>query len=667
MSKKNGERQLTETSEFAEEFAEEKKEYWIHLVVVFGSTIVVSMVLDWLADGIPLGFVVPILNEPATVSMLIYHVAVFGGGAYVGYIGLRELIVERQFSVEFLMAVAAIVAALLDYLFEGATVLFLYSLAEYFEDYIEDRARRTVQKLSAYMPEEARVLEEDREKVINIKEIEPGATILIRPGERIPLDGTVAEGFSHVDQSVVTGESVPVLKKKGDTVYAGTLNGSSVLRVTVAKTAGETLVSRIVKLVMQSRKRKATMEKLVDRFARIYVPVVVAAAVFTALFMPSLTGGASKTWIYRSLILLVISCPSAFIISVPATIFTAITVAARRGVIIKGGIYVEKLAGIKSVVFDKTGTLTLGRLEVNHVELPAEGREQTLCYAAALEQYSNHPVAEAITRKASEDGLRFDHLKVDDIREIPGKGMTGTIDGMSLAIGNRELVKSCAPVTVIEADEISNSDMHTKVFVCVDGSLLGTICFSDRVRSDAIQAVRELRGHGIHTVMLTGDRREIAEDVAQRLGIDEVYAELLPEDKLTIVERLRSEYGPVAMVGDGINDAPALAISDVGIAMGGRGVDVALESADVVLVRDELARILYVHELGTMTVKVAKENIAMSLAAKFVLGALGFLGMIPLWFAVASGDDGLTMFTLLNTLRLTKVRTTSKRIASPSP
>ena len=317
--------------------------------------------LDLLAEGVPLGFTIPILNLNATVSTLIYHITVFAAAAYIGYVGLRELIVEKRFSVEFLMAVAALGAVYLQFLFEAATVLLLYCVAEYFEGYIQERARKTVEKLSKFMPDKARVVEEGAERSVNVTEVTVGMTVLVKPSERIPVDGTVVEGFSNVDQALVTGESVPVLKTVNDCVFAGTLSTSGVLKITVTKKADETLVSRIVKLVTESGKRKASIEKLVDRFAKIYVPIVIALAVFTATVLPQVLGGTFQTWLYRSLILLVVSCPSAFIISVPATIFIAITIAARRGVIIKGGIFVEKLSRVKTVVFDKTGTLTLGK------------------------------------------------------------------------------------------------------------------------------------------------------------------------------------------------------------------------------------------------------------------------------------------------------------------
>jgi len=641
-----------------EEFEErESRRVWILLALFLGVAMVAGGLLDLSAKGVPLGFTIPLLNEPATISSIILHISIIAAGVYIGFFGLKELIIEKRFSVEFLMAVAGFGALYLDFLFEAATVLFLYSLAEYFENYIEDRARRTVEKLSAFMPDQARVIVDDSEKSLSIKDIQPGTIILVKPGERIPLDGTIIEGFSQVDQALVTGESLPIARKPNDCVYAGTLNTSGVLKIVVTKKVEETLVSRIVRLVTESKKRKASIEKLIDRFAKVYVPIVIALALFTATLMPRIAGGAFQTWLYRSLILLVVSCPSAFIVSVPATIFTAITVAARKGVIVKGGIYIEKLAKVRSVIFDKTGTLTLGKPTVHEIRgLENEkSYEHTLTYAAALDQFSNHPVAQAIVKKASEKHLDFSRLRVTDVKEVPGKGIVGYVEGNHVAVGNMELMEeygcNCEQIM-----GLSENDKHTAVCVSIERAGAASVCFMDDVRIDAISAVNTLKKVGIKTTILTGDKPEIASEIAETLEVDEVHSELFPEDKLRIVEQMKNKQGLVAMVGDGVNDAPALAASDVGIAMGGAGVDVALESADVVLVRDELSKIPYLIKLSDKTVKVAKQNIAASLGVKLLLGALGLMGLTPLWFTVASGDDGVTMLLLLNTLRLGRVK-----------
>jgi Cd2+/Zn2+-exporting ATPase len=626
---------------------------WVLLALALGLTVVVASSLDLLFHGIPLSFVMPLLNGPATVSMMIYYASVIAAAAYVGVLGLEKLVVERRFSVEFLMSIAALGAAYLGFLFEAATVLFLYAWAEYFEGYIQDRARKTVEKLSQFIPDKVTIFADGSEKTIDVKEAQPGMTMIVKPAQRIPLDGTVIEGSSSVDQSLVTGESMPVAKNAGDCVYAGTLNSSGVLRAVVSESVEGTLVSRIVRLVAESRKRRASIERLVDRFARFYVPTVIGMAAFTAVAMPKLTGTPFEVWFYRSLALLVVSCPSAFIVSVPATIFTAVTVAARRGILIKGGIHVETMAKVKSVVFDKTGTLTRGKPTVHEINSFEESDQQALRYAAALEQFSNHPLARTVVEKAKEQNLDYGNLQVNDVEEIPGKGVVGHVDGVHVVVGNMELMKQydcdCEQISRVYEDE-----EHTAVCVSMNGSTVASFCVIDDVRADAVEAVRDLEKAGVRTVMLTGDKRQMADAVGEKLGIHEVHAELLPEDKLRILNQTKAKYGVVAMVGDGVNDAPALAASDVGIAMGGSGVDVALESADIVLVKDELTQVPYTVRLSEKTVRIAKQNIAASIAVKIVLGALGLFGLIPLWFTVVSGDDGLTMLMLLNTLRLTR-------------
>jgi Cd2+/Zn2+-exporting ATPase len=589
----------------------------------------------------------------ATLAKLLYQVVVVSIALYIGYAGLKELLVKRRFSVEFLMSVAALGAAYLGFHFEAATVLLLYSLAEYFEHYIEDRARRTVERLSTYMPENANVLEKGLEKKVDVKQVRAGDCVLVRPGERIPLDGMVKIGTSSVDQSLVTGESTPLCKGEGDPVFAGTLNTDGLLTIRVAKEADDTLISRIAKLVMESRKRKASMERLVDRFARFYVPIIVLMAVFVAFGMPYLTGQALHEWVYRSLILLVVSCPSAFVLSVPATFFMAIATAARNGVIIKGGVYVEKMDKVKTVVFDKTGTLTLGQPSVCEVNCSNQANDQkALRYAAALEQYSNHPLAQGFVKRASANGHKVSGLEVKNVKEVPGKGIVGYVEDCRVSVGNAEFMREEG----IDLASPIEDEKHTRVFVSIDRCAPPSFCLADQVRDDAAVAVKTLKDDGIYTVMLTGDKAEIAQEVAKRLAVNETHAGLFPKDKLEIVDRLKVEKGLVAMVGDGINDAPSLAASDVGIAMGSGGVDVALESADIVLVENELSRIPYLRRLSRLSTKIAKQNITVSLGVKILLGTLGFLGIVPLWFAVAAGDDGVTMLLLLNTLRIPRLR-----------
>jgi Cd2+/Zn2+-exporting ATPase len=624
-------------------------------------TIIIAGISDYFFSGIPLGLHFPLLNMDVTVSLILYYASVLTAAIYIGIAGLKELFIEKHFSVEFLMAVAGLGALYLSYWFEAAMVLLLYCIAEYFEGYIQNRARKTIEKLSKFMPETAHVIvDENQIKDTPLTSVMPNSLLLVRPGERIPLDGLIVEGFSHVDQALVTGESIPVPKKTKDTVYAGTLNQTGVIKINVTKKSNETLLAHIIQLVVESGKRKASIERLINRFAKFYVPMVIGLAIFTATGLPLIIGGSFNIWLYRALILLVVSCPSAFIISVPATLFIAITIAAKKGIIIKGGIFVEKLSQIKRVIFDKTGTLTLGRPTVHKIHKidNSTALEDPIAYAAALDQYSNHPIAQAITRKALEHGIDLTQFKVENIIEVPGKGIVGQVNGKYVAVGNSELMQefNCDCTEIFAT--IDTDDVHTSVCVSVDKFGLALIYITDEIRKDAIHTVWSLKKENVKTTILTGDKKEIAQETAQILGIDKVYAELFPEDKLRFVQQFkREDTGLVAMIGDGVNDAPALIASDVGIAMGVKGVDVALESADVVLINDELSQLPYLIKLSQKTMSVAKQNIAASIAIKFVLGGLGLIGLIPLWFTVAAGDDGVTLLLLLNTLRLEQVKT----------
>lgn len=627
---------------------------WLLLAAIIGLSIAVSAILDRLLGGTPLELPHP-LGGVGTVSRLIYHLSIISIGVYVGYLGLRELLIEGRFSVELLMSSASLGALYLGHLLEASMVLLLYSISEYLEGFIEYRARRTVEDLSIQMPEEVSVLIDGAERRMSLLQVEPGMTLLVRVGERIPLDGEVVEGASFIDQSLVTGESTPVLKGVGDEVYAGTLNTSGVLKVSARRRAEDSLISRIGRLIEESRMRRARIEGVVERFSRFYVPIVLFLALASVTVMPWVTGEPPSTWMYRALTLLVVSCPSAFIISVPASMFTAITMAARRGIIIKGGINLEKMAAVRAVLFDKTGTLTLGRPSVHEARWVGRWGERALAYAAALEQYSNHPVAQAIVRWASERGIEHTGLRVRSPKEIPGRGMIGFVEDSFVAVGNLELMKDYG-CDCGEIEETYKRDGHTAVCISIGGEALASICLMDEEREGAKKTIDILRLMGIKTAMLTGDRSEIARDTADRLGVDELYAELLPEDKLMIVEWMRRRHGMVAMVGDGVNDAPALAASDIGIAMGGSRVDMALDSADIILVKDELIQIPYIFKLSRKTVEIARQNILISIATKITLGILGIMGLIPLWIAVAAGDDGLTLTLILNTLRLTRVK-----------
>ncbi len=623
---------------------------WIFFAVILALSIVSVTVLEGLWGVFKFEYYYPFTSEPIRFPDLIYHLIVTPIGLYLGVAGIKKLYREKRFTTELLMAIASLSALYIDYVFEAATVLLLFSMAEYFEEYIEDRAKKSVESLVKYIPNVARVVKDGKTETVEVDSVTPGQLILVRPGERIPLDGVVVEGISNIDESLVTGESMPVPKKVGDEVYGGTLNLDGVLKIRVTKPPRESLVSKIVELVFQARAKKAETENLVDRFVKYYVPFVILMAVMTALLPPLFLGGEFRTWIYRSLILLVIACPSAFIISVPATFFTSLTLSSRKGAIIKGGKYLEGLGKVDTILLDKTGTLTLGEptLLLDCKESVIEAPD-ALKYAAYLERFSNHPIASAFVKWAKEGGIDFSGIEVRDVRELAGKGIMGYVDGSLVAVGNIELLKE---LRIDGYADASSGDGHTKVYIVLDNKVVARICLADKIREDAKEAIKELKSLGVKTVMLTGDKRYVAESVAKELGVDKVYAELNPLDKLNILRDFKEKSNGVVMVGDGINDAPALAEADVGIAMSDAGVDVTLEAADIVLVKNILTQVPYLIRLGRKTREVAWENIILSLGVKLALGILGILGFIPLWMTVAIGDDGITLMLFGNIMRL---------------
>ncbi|MCR6691357.1 MAG: cation-translocating P-type ATPase [archaeon YNP-LCB-003-016] len=626
--------------------------FWI---IVFASlllTMVLSGVLDLFFGGGPLIYI-PFSSVALPLNQFITCLIIVLVSFYIGLVGLKELLYDRRFSVEFLMAMAAIGALYLGLFLEAVIVLALYSLSEFLEGYIEDKARETVKSISSLIPDKARVIFNGSETYMDVKSVLPGMVILVKPGERVALDGVVVEGGSLIDLSLVTGESNPVSVNSGDRVYAGALNIGGVIKVLVDRGVEETLVSRIVKLVMDARGRKASINRFIDRFSKYYVPLIISFALLVIIVGPRLIGGSLESWIYKSLILIVLSCPSAFIISIPATIFTAITVAAKRGAIVKGGIYVENLSKIRAVLLDKTGTLTYGFPSIHKIRAVNESDDKILMYAASLERFSNHPIAKAIVNGAFARGLDIAKINVRDVKEFPGMGVIGYVEGDEILVGNIDLMKQYSCVCD-NMDSLLLDDDHTSIYVAINRKIKASICFVDEIRSDAVRVVDFLKRLGMKVVLLTGDRGDVAINVAKTVGVDEVYYELLPEDKLDIIMKMKSMYGFVSMVGDGVNDAPALAASDVGIAMGG-SVDLASESADVILVKNSLTLIPYLILLSRKTMAIAKQNIVFTIGVKLTLAILGVIGVIPLWFAVAIGDDGITLLALLNILRIIKV------------
>lgn len=599
---------------------------------------------------------VPVGEIPLVVKTL-YGLSILAGGWYVLPKAWRALYGLRP-DMNLLMTIAVAGAIGIGEWFEAATVTFLFALSLTLESWSIGRARKAVQTLMELTPPVARWKREDgREEVIPAEQMPVGAIFVVRPGERFPLDGRIVRGNSYVNQAPITGESVPVWKCPGDEVFAGTVNGDSALEVQCTKPAPETTLAHIIRMVSEAQARRAPSEKWVDQFARVYTPIVLALAVAVLLFPPLLLHGTWSQWIYRSLVLLVIACPCALVISTPVSIVAAITAAARRGVLIKGGMYVEAPARLRAVAFDKTGTLTEGRLAVVEV-VPLDGHHERelLQWAAALEMRSDHPIARAIVAYAEKQGVA--PAPADDFQLIPGKGAIGRVGGQPYWLGShRYLVERGLETNDVRRrlEAIAQAG-RTVIVIGDDTHVGGLIALADSVRPEAPQALRELRAAGVdHLVLLTGDNRPTADAIARQTGVDEVHAELLPADKVRVVEELVARFGQVAMVGDGVNDAPALARATVGIAMGAIGSDAAIETADIALMSDDLSQLPWLVRRARRTMGIIRQNITFALVVKALFVILTFLGFASLWAAIAA-DMGASLLVIFNALRLLKLR-----------
>ena len=556
-----------------------------------------------------------------------------------------------------LMVVAVVGAVAIGQWLEAATVAFFFALSLTLEAWSVGRARRAVAALMALTPPEARLLHPDgREEVVTPDRVPVGGRFRVRPGDRVPLDGTVVDGAGGVDQSPITGESVPVPKAPGDGVFAGTINGEGSLTVESTKVVTDTTLARITRMVGDAQARRAPSEQWVEAFARSYTPAVMALALAVLLVPPLLFGGGWGEWLYRALVLLVIACPCALVISTPVSVVAALAAAARNGVLIKGGAYVEAPARLKAVAMDKTGTLTLGKPEVVEVvALAGHTEAELLERAAALEGQSSHPLARAILAHAKARGVAVP--PAEDFRILPGKGAAGRVRGTEYWLGSHRYLEDRGQETpeVHARLEALSAAGRAVVVVGNDRHVCGFIALADTVRPEARRAVADLRAAGIeHVVMLTGDNRGTAEAIAKLTGVDEVYAELLPADKVSKVEELVAKYGAVAMVGDGVNDAPAMARATMGLAMGAIGTDAAIETADIALMSDDLAKLPWLVTHSRRTLRVIRQNIGFSLAVKAGFVVLTLSGYSSMWAAVAA-DSGATLLVVFNALRLTKV------------
>ena len=559
----------------------------------------------------------------------------------------------RLLDINVLMLVAAAGAVALGQWAEAASVVFLFALAQTLEARTLERARNAVRALLDLAPTDALIRDAAGDRTVDVDSVAPGMILVVRPGEKIPLDGVVVAGESAVNQAPVTGESLPAEKTPGDEVFAGTINGRGALDVRVTKLRRDTTLARIIHLVEQAQAQRAPVQTFVERFARVYTPAVLLLAAALAVIPPLAFSASWHTWIYRALVLLVVSCPCALVISTPVSVVAALAGAARKGVLIKGGVHLERAARIRCVAFDKTGTLTRGTPQVVEVTpLTSVSARDVIALAASVEHRSHHPIARAIVDHAGASNIRV--RPGDDVRALDGRGAQGQVSGAQVVLGNHRLFEErrlCTPAVHARLDEVSARG-RTPVLVASGGEAIGIIEVADRAREGGKDALEMLRQQGVkHIVILTGDSQSTARRIADELGVDDVRAELLPDDKLRIVEELRRQFGPVAMVGDGVNDAPALASADIGIAMGAAGSAAALETADVALMADELLKIPYALRLSRATLRNIQVNLAISVVLKAAFVVLAAAGMATLWMAILA-DTGASVIVIANALRL---------------
>jgi len=595
-----------------------------------------------------------ILGVPSAVLIPLLSLSILTSGWRIAGKAYQEM-KNLSPGMNFLMTVAAVGAAIIGRWEEAAAVMFLFAFSQLLEFYSMERTRKAIERLMDLSPATATVKRGQSEQQITIEDIRVGERVIIRPGDRIPLDGVVVVGSSSVNQAPITGESIPVDKKPADPVFAGTINDRGTLEIEVRKPYNDTILARIVRLVADAQSERAPVQNAVDRFARYYTPGMLALAALIAVVPPLLTGAAFSEWLYRALVVLVISCPCALVISTPVAIVSGLTNAARHGVLVKGGRYLEAMGTLDAIAFDKTGTLTRGKPTVTDVlpldSLPAA---ELIHLTAAVEARSEHHLAGAIAQKASEERIPAEAVTYEHFEALAGRGVKATINGTTYIAGNHDLIEEygiCSPrvEAILRGFE---SQGKTAIIIGTEDRALGIIAVEDELRDESLAVVRQLRDEGIRkVVMVTGDNEETAKAVARRVGIDEFYAGILPEEKVARVRQLKERYGRVGMVGDGINDAPALATSTVGIAMGKAGTDIALEAADVVLMSDDLVKIPYLMSLSRKTLSIIRQNIIISLVTKTAFLLLGVFGVATLWMAVLA-DDGAAMAVILNGLRM---------------
>lgn len=603
--------------------------------------IIIAAVLFAAGSLLPLG---------PTVEMGVFLVCYAVIGWDIVWKAVTNILHGQVFDENFLMTIATIGALILGEHSEGVAVMLFYQVGEWFQSYAVSKSRKSIASLMDIRPDYANVERNGKLEQVDPDEVNIGDTIVVKPGERVPLDGKIIKGTSALDTSALTGESMPRDVEPGMEVISGCINQTGILTIQTTKKYGESTVAKILDLVENASDKKGKTENFISRFARYYTPIVVFAAIALAILPPLVTGQPFSVWIYRALTFLVISCPCALVISIPLSFFGGIGGASKIGVLVKGSNYLESLAHTEVVVFDKTGTLTKGSFAVSQIRAIDMKEEQLLELAAYAEDYSNHPISQSIQKAY---GKKIDNSRISDVQEIAGHGVRAVIDGKTVLAGNAKLMNG-ENIVYTPSDAIG-----TVIYLACNGKYAGYIVIEDEVKADAPAAIRALKEVGVRkTVMLTGDADAVGKKVAQKLGLDQAYTELLPADKVDRVEAMlkqTSEKGKLVFVGDGINDAPVLARADVGIAMGGLGSDAAIEAADVVLMTDEPSKISAVVRIARKTIRIANENIVFALGVKLLVLILGATGYANMWAAVFA-DVGVSVIAILNAIRAMRVK-----------
>jgi len=595
------------------------------------------------------------------VTTLLFVASMLIGGLSLFKVGLQNLI-HFDFDMKTLMTVAVIGGAIIGEWAEVSLVVILFAISEALERFSMDRARQSIRSLMDIAPKEALVRRNGQEIMIHVDDIAVGDIMIVKPGQKIAMDGVVVSGYSAVNQAAITGESVPVEKTVDDEVFAGTLNEEGLLEVKITKLVEDTTISKIIHLVEEAQGERAPSQAFVDKFAKYYTPIIMIIAALVAIVPPLFFDGSWETWVYQGLAVLVVGCPCALVISTPISIVSAIGNAAKKGVLVKGGVYLEEMGALKAIAFDKTGTLTKGVPAVTDYNVLNKqiNEKELLSIITALEYRSQHPLASAIMKKAEEENITYSDVQVEDFSSITGKGIKGIVNGTTYYIGSPKLFKELLTADFDKDLEQNVTTLQnqgkTAMVVGTDKEMLAIIAVADEVRESSKEIIQKLHQLGIKkTIMLTGDNKGTASAIGGHVGVSDIQAELMPQDKLDYIKQLRSEYGNVAMVGDGVNDAPALAASTVGIAMGGAGTDTALETADVALMGDDLTKLPFTVKLSRKALNIIKANITFAIAIKLIALLLVIPGWLTLWIAILS-DMGATLLVALNSLRLMKVK-----------